>query len=166
MKRILFGLAIAFIFSFSSCRSVKETTSSTKQKEPERQEATKTTKHPTATKTQEKKRQVKKGDQVYTGTATYYADSYQGKRTANGEFYDKNKYTAAVRFGALPLPFGTIVEVFSVKRNRKVTVKVNDRMGENASAIIDLSYKAAKAIGLDSDGRTAVEVRVVREAKK
>ena len=166
MKSFFYGLPIAFIFLVSSCKSVKGTTFSTKQQETVKQEADKTIKQPIENNKQGKRRQVKKRNRVYTGSATYYADRFQGKQTASGELYDRNKYTAAIRFGALPLPFGTTVEVVNVKRNKKVIVKVNDRMGEHATAIIDLSHKAAEAIGLDIDGRTAVEVRVVREAEK
>jgi rare lipoprotein A len=110
-----------------------------------------------------KAEEVKKETRIYTGMATYYADNYQGQRTASGEPYDKNKYTTAVRFNTIPLPYGTMVEVFSVKRNKKVIVKVNDIMGNNSSAVIDLSYKAAEEIGLNIDGRTPVTVRVIEE---
>ncbi len=144
-KRFIYALFFAFMFLFSSCSTIKKTSSSKKQKT---------------------KNELQKGDQVYTGMATYYANSYQGKRTASGEPYRKNKYTASVRFDVLPLPFGTIVEVFCVKSHKKVRVKVNDRMGENATAIIDLSYKAAKDIGLNIYGRTAVQIRVVSKNGK
>lgn len=144
-KRFLYALVFAFIFSFSSCSIIKNTSSSKKQKT---------------------KNELQRSGQVYTGIATYYADSYQGKRTASGEPYHKNKYTASVRFDLLPLPFGTIVEVYCVKSRKKVRVKVNDRMRENASAVIDLSYKAAKDIGLNIYGRTTVQVRVVSKHGK
>lgn len=102
----------------------------------------------------------------YSGEATYYADKYHGKATASGELYDKEKLTAAVRYGALPLAFGTMVEVTNLKSNKKVKVKVNDRMGKNASAIIDLSRAAAKKIGLITDGRAEVKIKVIKSPKK
>src|SRR5665648_443610 len=82
-KRFLYALVFSFLFSFSSCSIIKKTSSSKKQKT---------------------KNELQQGDQVYTGMATYYANSYQGKRTASGEPYRKNKYTASVRFDVLPLP--------------------------------------------------------------
>lgn len=103
---------------------------------------------------------------TYTGSATYYADHYQGKKTASGELYDRGKNTAAIRTNALPLPFGTMVEVSSIKNNKSVIVRVNDKMSAHAKAIIDLSYKAAKAIGLVNDGKAEVTIRVISEPKK
>lgn len=98
---------------------------------------------------------------TYTGGASYYADHFQGKKTASGELYDREENTAAVRMNALPLPFGTMVEVSSIKNNKSVIVRVNDKMGDHAKAIIDLSYTAAKAIGVTIDGRAEVTVRVI-----
>ncbi|MBP9151964.1 MAG: septal ring lytic transglycosylase RlpA family protein [Flavobacteriales bacterium] len=98
---------------------------------------------------------------TYTGGASYYADHFQGKKTASGEPYDREKNTAAVRLNALPLPFGSMVEVSSIKNNKSVIVRVNDKMGDKAKSIIDLSYEAAKAIGLLIDGRTEVTIRVI-----
>lgn len=161
-ERLLYALAVTLIFSFSSCRSLKKTTSSINTKEPMKQEIV-TAPPPLVNDIVVKKEDVKKEIQVYTGMATYYADNYQGKPTASGEPYDKNKYTTAVRLNTIPLPFGTMVEVLSVKRNKKVIVKVNDIMGNNSSSIIDLSYKAAEEIGLNIDGRTPVTVRIVEE---
>lgn len=106
---------------------------------------------------------VAKPSKVFKGTATYYHDKFQGKPTASGEPYDRDLYTAAIRMNAMSLPFGTMVEVYSLKRDKKVRVKVNDKMSNRASGIIDLSYKAAEEIGLILDGRTKVEVRVVEE---
>lgn len=165
-KRIYYALAVALIFSFSSCRSTKRTTSSVETKEPVQQEIAKVVPPPAVFENVEKKVEAKKEAQIYSCMATYYNDSYQGKRTASGEPYDRNKYTASIRLNAVPLPYGTMVEVFSVKRNKKVRVKVNDKMGDKASAIIDLSFKAAEEIGLIIDGRTPVTIQVVEDDEK
>ena len=108
------------------------------------------------------KKKDKKAKKEYKGEATYYNDAYHGKNTASGDVYDKNKMTAAVRHDALPLEFGTMVEVTSVTTGKKVKVKVNDRMGGSASAFIDLSRAAAEKIGLVDAGRMEVTVRVVK----
>lgn len=102
-----------------------------------------------------------KGSLVYKGQATYYHDSFQGKRTANGEIYDKEEYSAAIRRTALYFPYGTIVEVTNKRNNKKVRVKINDRMNDKTSAVLDLSYKAAKEIGLIRAGRANVTIKVV-----
>ncbi len=112
------------------------------------------------------KKTPKPEGKTFTGGATYYADHYHGKQTASGELYDREQKTAAIRTNALPFAFGTMVEVTSKKNGKSVVVKVNDKMSDKAKAIIDLSYQAAKAIGLLIDGRTEVTVRVVSEVGK
>ncbi len=160
-RKILYALLVIMIFSISSCKSTKRTTVIAPKPVPPTEEPVVTT-----PPLPEPEAEVKKEEQVYKGSATYYADIYQGKNTASGEPYDKNGYTCAVRFNTIPLPYGTMVEVYSVKRDKKVIVRVNDRMGNNAAAIIDLSFKAAEEIGLNIDGRTEVTVRVVAAGEK
>lgn len=165
-KNIYCALLVALIFSFPSCRCTNSTTSSEETKEPVRQEIAKIVPLPAVIENVEKKEELKKAAQVFSGMATYYSDRFQKKHTASGEPYDRNKYTASIRVNAIPLPFGTMVEVFNVKKNKKVIVKVNDKMGNKASAVIDLSYKAAEEIGLIYDGRTQVTIRVIEDDKK
>lgn len=92
-----------------------------------------------------------------TGFATYYADSLSGNKTANGERYDPNEYTAAHR----SLPFGTIVEV-ERKDGRKVRVRINDRgpFGDK-TRVIDLSRRAAEDLGVIKDGVIKVTIRLI-----
>ena len=111
---------------------------------------------------QGKKKAKKKTKKEYSGQATYYNDKYHGRKTASGEVYDRDKMTAAVRRDALPLEFGTMVEVTAVSTGKKVKVKVNDRMSDKATAIIDLSYAAAEKLGLIKAGRMDVTIRVVK----
>lgn len=105
--------------------------------------------------------QRRKKKKVYKGEATYYHNKYHGRKTASGERYNKRKYTAAVRMNKVKVPFGTIVEVKNLKNGKKVRVKVNDKMPNRSSAIIDLSRKAAKDLGMIEDGRVKVEIRVI-----
>lgn len=100
---------------------------------------------------------------VYKGTATYYHNKYHGRKTASGERYNKKKYTAAVRMNKIKVPFGTIIEVKNLQNGKTVRVKVNDKMPNKSSAIVDLSRKAAKDIGLIEAGRVKVEVRIVKK---
>lgn len=79
-----------------------------------------------------------------TGIASYYAHKFEGKRTANGERYRKKEFTAAHR----TLPFGTLLKVTNPKNHKWVIVRVNDRGPYNRKRIIDLSYRAAKHLGL------------------
>ena len=105
----------------------------------------------------------KASGKTYSGGASYYAHHFHGRKTASGELYHNEKNTAAIRTNALPFAFGTMLEVTSIKTGKSVVVQVNDKMSDKAKGIIDLSYEAAKAIGLIRDGRTEVAIRVVSE---
>jgi len=87
--------------------------------------------------------------------ASFYADRFQGRRTASGERYDRNAYTAAHR----RLRFGTRVQVIRLDNGRSVTVRINDRGPFVKGRIIDLSRAAAEALGMLQAG--VVKVRVV-----
>jgi rare lipoprotein A len=93
------------------------------------------------------------------GLATYYARSLEGRRTANGERYDPKLLTAAHR----TLPFGTRAMVRR-KDGRSVVVRINDRGPFGRGRVIDLSERAAAAIGLLRDGIAEVEIRVLSGA--
>lgn len=79
------------------------------------------------------------------GIASYY---YHGQKTANGERFNLNGFTAAHR----TLPFGTMLTVTNSTNGRSVTVRINDRGPFIKGRIIDLSRGAAQAIGLTSSG--------------
>jgi rare lipoprotein A len=89
-----------------------------------------------------------------SGKASFYADSFQGKKTANGEKYRKGKLTAAHK----TLPFGTKVKVTNLKTGRSVKVRINDRGPYAKGRIIDLSKKAARRIGMIQQGVADVKV--------
>ncbi|QIG52593.1 septal ring lytic transglycosylase RlpA family protein [Nordella sp. HKS 07] len=86
--------------------------------------------------------------------ASYYKS---GKRTANGETFDPNGYTAAHR----SLKFGTRVRVTNLLNGRSVIVRINDRGPFVRGRIIDLAYAAAKAVGLHDSGVAKVEVALL-----
>ena len=90
--------------------------------------------------------------QRQVGKATYYHNRFHGRRTSNGEVYHKDSFTCAHK----TLPFGTMVRVRDTKTDREVTVKVNDRLGHGT--MIDLSYAAARELGILSRGTTTVEI--------
>ena len=86
-----------------------------------------------------------------TGKASYYK---HGKRTASGERFDPHGYTAAHR----TLPFGTRVLVTNLKTGKSVIVRVNDRGPFIKSRIIDVSYGAAKVLGITATGVATVKI--------
>mgnify|MGYP001817573643 FL=1 len=89
------------------------------------------------------------------GAASYYADRFHGRQTASGERYDRNAYTAAHR----RLPFGALVQVTRIDNGETVEVRINDRGPFVKGRVIDLSYAAAKKLGMLRKG--VVKVRVV-----
>lgn len=86
--------------------------------------------------------------------ASFYANRLHGRRTASGERYDKNAFTAAHR----DLPFGTRVRVVNLKNNRSVEVRINDRGPHRKGRIIDLSHAAARQLGMLKAGVVRVEI--------
>lgn len=90
-----------------------------------------------------------------TGKASYYADKFNGRRTANGEIFRQRKKTAASK----TLPFGTIVKVKNLSNGRTVKVRINDRGPFVEGRIIDLSKKAAKKIGMIRAGVQPVQIK-------
>lgn len=87
--------------------------------------------------------------------ASYYAETYNGKKTANGEIYQSNKLTAAHK----KLPFGTKVKVTNLANGKTVKVRINDRGPFVPGRIIDLTRAAAKKI--DMVGAGVVKVKIV-----
>jgi rare lipoprotein A len=85
------------------------------------------------------------------GVASYYK---HGKRTANGERFNPQGLTAAHR----TLKFGTKVRVTHLKTKRSVIVRINDRGPFIRGRIIDLSYGAARAVGLKGTGKVEIVV--------
>jgi peptidoglycan lytic transglycosylase len=92
------------------------------------------------------------------GLASYYGRKFQGRRTASGERYNMYALTAAHPM----LKFGSRVEVTNLGNGRKVRVRINDRGPFRRGRIIDLSYTAAKKIGMLKRGVARVRIRLVR----
>jgi len=91
------------------------------------------------------------------GLASFYGKEFDGRRTSNGEIFHKDDLTAAHR----TYPFGTIIRVTNLKNGGQVEVRVNDRGPQKPERIIDLSYGAAKVIGLDKMGLARVKLEVL-----
>lgn len=89
-----------------------------------------------------------------TGEASYYGREFMGSRTANGEKFDPNGFTAAHR----TIAFGTRIRVTNLSNGKDVVVRVNDRGPWKKSRIIDISYAAAKQIGMHRSGTAKVRL--------
>ncbi len=96
-----------------------------------------------------------RSDQV--GIASFYGREHDGRRTASGEIFDMSEMTAAHR----TLPFGTRVRVTNLANGRQVTVRINDRGPFLRGRILDLSYAAARKLGMV--GRGVAKVRIAVE---
>jgi rare lipoprotein A len=92
------------------------------------------------------------------GKASYYAQKFNGRKTASGEVFRNRKRTAAHK----TLPFGTRVTVTNMRNGRSVKVRINDRGPFVAGRVIDLSRRAARKIGMLRDGVTEVELKYKR----
>ena len=94
------------------------------------------------------------------GSASWYGKQFQGHKTASGEHFNMNDFTAAHR----TLPFGTKVKVTFIQSQKSITVRINDRGPFVKSRVIDLSYKAANTIGLVPFGHGDVKLEVLADA--
>jgi rare lipoprotein A len=88
------------------------------------------------------------------GMASFYGKAHHGKQTANGERFDMHAMTCAHRTAR----FGTRLRVTDLATGRSVVVRVNDRGPYAHGRIVDLSYGAAKALGIVDRGVARVRV--------
>jgi len=96
---------------------------------------------------------------IETGVASWYGPDFHGKLTSNKEIYDMYDMTAAHR----TLPFGTYVMVTNLDNGRTATVRINDRGPFAGDRIIDLSYAAARVLGMIGPGTVPVRLEVLRD---
>ncbi len=94
-----------------------------------------------------------------TGIASWYADPFTGRPTANGEIFDPTRVSAAHK--TLPLP--SVVRVTNLENGRSIAVRVNDRGPFVAGRIIDLSEEAARVLGFKNNGIAKVRVQILVE---
>ena len=95
------------------------------------------------------------------GTASWYGKQFHGRKTANAEKYDMYQMTAAHK--SLPIP--SYVKVTNLENKKTVIVRVNDRGPFHSNRIIDLSYGAAKKLGMHNKGTAKVEVEAITVGK-
>lgn len=98
---------------------------------------------------------------VLYGTASFYSNSFHGKRTANGEIFSQQKFTAACNV----LPLGTWIKVTNLRNGKSVIVKTNDRLHARMTRVVDLSKAAADKLNYTKSGLTRVKVEVLGKNK-
>jgi rare lipoprotein A len=95
-----------------------------------------------------------------TGLASWYGDAFHGRRTANGEVYDRDSISAA--HPTMPLP--SYARVTNLRNNYSMIVRVNDRGPFTANRIMDVSRKTAEALDFRQRGTTRVKVEYIAPA--
>ena len=97
---------------------------------------------------------------VQTGIASWYGRPFHGRKTSNGETYNMYKRSAAHK----TLPMGTYVVVTNLENGKETTLRINDRGPFVRGRIIDLSYQAAKDLGVVKKGTARVRVAALGES--
>ena len=100
-----------------------------------------------------------KGKRIFYGQASYYANKFHGRKTANGEIFSQDKYTAACNV----LPLGTWIKVTNLRNGRSVVVKTTDRLHPKMRRLVDLSRVAAQKLGYIGHGLARVKVEVINK---
>lgn len=98
---------------------------------------------------------------VERGTASWYGTKFHGRRTSSGEAYNMYAMTAAHK--TLPIP--SYARITHLRNGKSVIVKINDRGPFVNNRLIDLSYVAARKLGITANGTGPVEVKVITAAE-
>ena len=106
-----------------------------------------------------KKRSPVKKRIVKFGTASFYDLKFDGRRTASGEKHNSENYSAACNV----LPLNTWVKVTNLNNDKKILVKINDRLHPKNRRLLDLSRSAAEDLDYISRGLTRVKVEVMTD---
>ncbi len=96
-----------------------------------------------------------------TGLASWYGPKFHGKRTASGEVFNQEKFTAAHR----TLPWGSRVKVTNLANGKSVDVRINDRGPFGKGRIIDVSRSAARALDMVGRGITTVRIEWLSDSE-
>lgn len=97
-----------------------------------------------------------------TGISSWYGDEFHGKRTANGETFNKHALTAA--HPTLQLP--SLIRVTNLENGRSAVLRVNDRGPFSKSRLIDVSHKSASVLGYERQGTARVRVQVLERESR
>lgn len=97
------------------------------------------------------------------GLASWYGEGFHGRPTATGETFDMHRVSAAHR----TLPLHTWVEVTNLDNGRRLVMRINDRgpFARTDERVIDLSFAAARELGVVGPGTAPVEVRALDESE-
>ena len=94
---------------------------------------------------------------ILYGQASFYANKFNGRKTASGEIFSQKKMTCACNV----LPLGTWIRVINIENKKSVTVKVNDRLHPKMKRLVDLTNAGAAKLGYAHLGVIRVKVEVI-----
>ncbi len=108
-------------------------------------------------------KKISKSDKtdIRYGVASFYADKFNGRKTASGQIFSQDKLTCACNV----LPLGTWVKVTNMSNGKSVKLLVNDRLHPSMRRLVDLSKSAAKKLGFISSGLVKVKLEVLYSDK-
>jgi rare lipoprotein A len=98
-------------------------------------------------------------DYEETGIASWYGKEFEGRRTANGEIFDRRELTAAHRTLQMP----SLVRVTNLDNGRSLVVRVNDRGPYRRGRVMDVSERAAELLGFKNNGTAKVKLQLLKE---
>lgn len=98
---------------------------------------------------------------TFYGQASFYADKFNGRKTASGEIFSQQKMTCACN----AVKMGTWLRITNLRNGNTVIVKVNDRIHPGMKRVTDLSRAAANQLGFTAAGLTRVKVEVLGKIK-
>lgn len=96
------------------------------------------------------------------GWVSWYGGKFHGRKTANGERYNKYAFTCASK----TLPFGTVLEIQNLKNGKIAVARVNDRGPYRKRRVLDVSYAVAKKLGMVSTGVAKVAYQTLYAPRK
>jgi rare lipoprotein A len=108
-------------------------------------------------------KKISKSDKtdIRYGVASFYADKFNGRKTASGQIFSQDKLTCACNV----LPLGTWVKVTNMSNGKSVKLLVNDRLHPRMRRLVDISKSAAKKLGFISSGLVKVKLEVLYSDK-
>jgi rare lipoprotein A len=107
-------------------------------------------------KSKKSKREVS-NEKIHYGTASFYANKFEGRQTSNGEIFSQKKLSGASNI----IPLNHWVRVTNTRNNISVVLRITDRMHKNNKRLIDLSKSAAKKLKYTGYGLAHVKVEVL-----
>jgi rare lipoprotein A len=104
-----------------------------------------------------KSKRLESKEKIHYGTASFYANKFEGRKTSTGEIFSQKKMSGASNI----LPLNHWVRVTNTRNNLSVVLRINDRMHKNNKRLIDLSKLAAKKLKYTGYGLAHVKVEVL-----